>query len=456
MTTTITRSQLALFALPALVSTIMQGPIVGILPALYAAEYGIDLAVIGGVLLVARIFDAVTDPLIGYFSDRTRTRFGRRKPWIAGGALLSVIGIFFLFRPGEYGSIAYLLGFSIFLYLAWTIFEIPYAAWALELSRKSDQRTRINGARSFAVFLGGIAFTAAPALVPGSGGEMNFEVLGFLAIAVVFIVPIATGLALYLVPQGDVYDESLVPKLSELWSSIRGNRPFQVFALMFLMIGLMGGVTGVISFIYIDAYLGIGDKYVQIFLPAQLIGPLAIPLWVIIMNRFGKYRVTVFSLLAFLLILPLPWFVSPGPSSVIPMMIYYTSLGIIITLLMIAMPTIFGDVIDHDEVRTGKNRAGQYNSFLALLTKSAGAIGGPLALLIVGMFGYQPGAETNSEGAIVGLRFTYALLPPLLLAPAVALLWFFPINEDRQRRNRELLEGRVAFDAGTKPDVFPT
>ena len=187
MATTITRSQLALFALPALVSTIMHGPIAGILPALYSAEYGIDLAVIGGVLLVARIFDAVTDPLIGYFSDRTRTRFGRCKPWIAAGALLSVIGIFFLFRPGEYGSSAYLLGFSIFLYLAWTIFEIPYAAWVLELSRKSDQRTRINGARSFAVFLGGIAFTAAPALVPGSGGEMNFEVLGYLAIAVLFM-----------------------------------------------------------------------------------------------------------------------------------------------------------------------------------------------------------------------------------------------------------------------------
>lgn len=453
MSTALTKTQLGLFALPAMVSTVMQGPITGIIPALYAEKFAIDLAVIGSVLLAARVFDAVTDPLIGYLSDRTRSRWGRRKPWIALGALLSVVGIFFLYTPGEMGSTAYLLGFSIFIYLAWTIFEIPYAAWILELSRRSKHRARINGARSFAIFLGGILFTAAPALVPGAGGEMNFEVLAAVALVLVVIVPVATFLALWLVPQGDVYDIEQSPKLSELWASIRKNPPFQVFGAMYLLIGLMGGVTGVISFMYIDNHLELGEKYVQIFLPAQLVGPLSIPVWVYVLNRFGKYNVTTLSLLAFALILPLPWFVAPGPSALIPMTIYYTALGIIMVLLMISMPTIFGDIIDYDEVQTGKNRAGQYNSFLALLTKATGAIGGPLALLIVGFFGYQPGAEANSETAITGLRFTYAILPPLLLLPAVYLLWKFPINDEKQRANRALLESRGARSEESEDDA---
>lgn len=451
MSTRLSNTQLAVFALPALVTTLMQGPMTGILPTLYSSQFGIDLAVMGTALLAARVFDAVTDPLIGLMSDRTDSRFGRRKPWVGAGAAMAVIAIYFLFVPGEHSSISYFLGFSILLYLAWTVMEIPLAAWVLELSRRSKERTRINSARAIAIFLGGVLFAAAPALVPSAGGQMNFEVLKVLALVIAIVVPLATICALLLVPQGDVIEHTDTPKLSELWDSVKNNEPLRYFIGLYLFIGTMGGVTGVISFMYVDDYLKIGDKYAQIFVPAQLIGPLSIPIWAWVMNKYGKYKVVTLGFLAFAAILPLPWFVSPGDASLIPMMIYYSALGLIMSMMMIAMPTILGDVIDHDEIQSGKNRAGQYYSILALMTKGTAAFVGPLALATLGFLGYQPGAEANSETAITSLRVIYAFVPPLILLPGVYLLWKFPITDKIQRKNRAFLEERNSLDSDAVP-----
>ena len=120
-------------------------------------------------------------------------------------------------------------------------------------------------------------------------------------------------------------------------------------------------------------------------------------------------------------------------------------------MMMISMPTILGDVIDYDEIRSGKNRAGQYYSILALMTKGTAAFVGPLALAALGLFGYQPGAEGNSETAVLSLRFTYAILPPLVLLPGVYLLWKFPITDAIQRKNRDLLEERREANAAPQP-----
>ena len=447
VSTQINNGQIILFALPAMVSAIMHGPIAGIIPSLYATNFGLDLAVIGSVLLVARVFDAITDPLIGYMSDRTRSKFGKRKPWVVFGAAVTVISCYLLFSPGEHVGMTYFLVFSILLYLGWTLMEIPYAAWVLELSRDTKVRTKIAGFRSGALFLGGIIFTLAPMVIPGAEGRMGFEVLGVLAVGILIAVPLTTALMVKYVPQGDVYDEAKEqPKISELWGSIKGNKPFQAFIAVYVFVGLAGGISGVLSFMYMDAYLGLGDKYTQLFIVPIIIGPLVLPFWVWLLNRADKYRTTAIAFGFYTLIMPLPWFISPGVEAFLPMAIYYSALTVFSPLLMVSMPTILGDVIDYDESMTGKNRAGQYYSFLALVTKGTVAVGGPLALLIIGLFGYQPGAAENSEQAIFALRVVNNLLPALMVVPGVLILWYFPLNDKKQKKIREQLESQRASE----------
>ena len=443
--TRLSNSQLFFFALPWFVSAVMHGPIAGIIPTLYASEFGLDLALIGTVLLIARVFDAVTDPMIGFLSDRTVSRHGKRKPWVVAGAALTVISIWFLYRPGDTASTTYLLVFAISLYLGWTIMEIPAVAWILEMSRDTTQRTRINAARTVATFVGGILFFILPALVPGSDGSMNFQVLGLVAIGVVVGIPITTFLMVKLVPQGDVASSEKPPKIAELWGSIKNNRPFLYFLAVYLFIGIANGIVGVLGFLYVDSYLQIGTRFTELFLPAMLIGPLTIPLWVWVLNRFGKYRVTVLAFAFYTLLMPLPWFVQPGPSAFLPMLIYNSVVAAFAPLLMVSMPAMLGDIIDYDELETGKNRAGQYSSFLTLLAKGVAAIAGPLTFVIVGLYGYQPGAE-NDAAAITGLRVIYNIAPAIVIIPGIFLLWRFPINDDSQLKIKEQLEARLDGD----------
>jgi len=157
----------------------------------------------------------------------------------------------------------------------------------------------------------------------------------------------------------------------------------------------------------------------------------------------GKYRVTSIAFLIYGLLMPLPWFVSPGEQAFLPMLIYFCSTTAFMPLLMITMPTILGDVIDYDEIQTGKNRAGQYYAFLALITKGTAAVGGPIALLAVGLFGYQPGVE-NSDDAILGLRIINNIIPAVMVIPAVYLLWRFPITDETQPELTRELQKRVA------------
>jgi Na+/melibiose symporter-like transporter len=131
-----------------------------------------------------------------------------------------------------------------------------------------------------------------------------------------------------------------------------------------------------------------------------------------------------------------------------PMVIYFCALTLFMPLLMIAMPTIMGDIVDKDELETGKNRAGQYSALQTLLAKFAAAASGPIALVIVGLFGFQPGAAANSESAIFGLRLVNNLLPTILVLPGVILLWRFPLNDARHRViEAELRARRAAVEA---------
>jgi GPH family glycoside/pentoside/hexuronide:cation symporter len=181
----------------------------------------------------------------------------------------------------------------------------------------------------------------------------------------------------------------------------------------------------------------------ELMLPAVIIAPLSLPLWIALLKRFDRHRMTAVAFAVYALLMPLPWFIAPGPDSVLPMAILFAASSVFVPLLMVTMPTMLGDVIDYDELQTGKNRSGQYNAFLTLVAKGTGAVGGPIALAVLGWFGFQPGSATNSESAVTALRIIYNVLPTLLVIPAVLLVWFFPIDAKRQREIHAQLQARA-------------
>ena len=128
----------------------------------YYVELGISLYTISAIIFAARLSDAFTDPLIGVLSDKTKSRWGRRKPWIVAGAPLLMVSLYMLFVPPDDPSAWYFGFWVVLLYLAFTIVDLPYFAWGAELSPIYDERTKITARREQFHFIGTITFNLLP------------------------------------------------------------------------------------------------------------------------------------------------------------------------------------------------------------------------------------------------------------------------------------------------------
>ncbi|MFN2349690.1 MAG: MFS transporter, partial [Thioalkalivibrio sp.] len=183
----VSTTTLLAYGLPGLPLAVLGLPLYVFLPAFYAQEFGLGLAAVGAVLLLARLFDVVTDPLVGHLSDHSRSRFGRRRVWMLAGAPVLLMGTTFLFIPWGTPGIAYLLVFSLITYLGWTLVALPYTAWGAELSPDYHQRSRIAASREGFVIGGTLLAAAAPVLL--GHGEDTAATLKSLALWLWLLIP---------------------------------------------------------------------------------------------------------------------------------------------------------------------------------------------------------------------------------------------------------------------------
>eukprot|EP01034_Spumella_vulgaris_P008067 gene8067-10268_t len=171
----------------ALLVSIAYSPLSIFVPQLYATHYGISLATIGFIFLLGRLWDVASDPIVGVLSDRTRTRFGRRRPWIAAGGVLFGLGSTLLFFPPATLVGPLYLGLVLFVfYLGWSMIEIPFSAWAGEIDRDYHGRTRVVTyqltLRSIGLLLVLVLPTLLDQIRPGDGG-LKLQVVGGFIIA---------------------------------------------------------------------------------------------------------------------------------------------------------------------------------------------------------------------------------------------------------------------------------
>ena len=157
------------YALPLFALNFLVAPIMSILQGVYAKYYGLELTAIASVLVIARVFDGVTDPLIGYLSDRSQLR----KPWVLAGGGLFIICAYFLFSPPDAVSVGYFLFWYLTFYLSWTLFDICHLSWGADLAPGYEERSRLYTVRASFVIVGQSAFYALPYLPILPGNEFT-------------------------------------------------------------------------------------------------------------------------------------------------------------------------------------------------------------------------------------------------------------------------------------------
>ena len=408
----------------------------------YATDIGIDLADLATILLLARIFDLLTDPLVGYLSDHTRTRWGRRKPWVLASVPLLMIGIYKIFLPEPGVDIWYVAGWLLVMWLGWTMLMIPYYAWGAELSTDYDERTRVTGWRAAMGSLGMVLSIVIPLIavvffnLEGIAGIMSIT-----GIAVLIIIPIAIGLTLLTVEERQQNGVAAIQALDGLRIMLK-NGLFRrlVFAFMLSSMGL--AILMPLNAFYVVSVLEAPESYIPILMFfTTIIATFAIPMWVKVSNRIGKHRAWVMGLMVVLVVSPTYLFLGPGQFMY---MVPFALVSAIGTGAFQTLPnSMKADVIDIDTARTGENRAAMFFSAWSLATKAAGSIGGSLGLFALSMIGYDAAAgAVNSEEAIMGLKYSYAILPAVMFVLAGAIVWNYPLTRERQRRIRGAIDRR--------------
>jgi|GEM_PF-326524 len=439
---------------------------IAILQGIYAKYYDVSLTAIASVILLARFFDAITDPLVGYWSDRYCRQRGTRKPFILLGGVLLIVSSYFLYVPvnidlaniGQVGSIpsatvsvAYLTVWYLGFYLAFTLFDIPHYAWASELATSSAGKSKIYSIQGVAGYIGLAIFYTIPLLPFFESTEITpytlkisvvtagILMLLFLAICVMRTPNRSTGGTLsYPVSNGVASNNML--------ASILSNKPLLLFLSFFIFQSACYGLWYGLVFLYIDSYLNLGEYFAKIFFIAFLVGIAVIPLWYKASVILGRTTTLALGLVMLIVSFACTGMLVPEKTSFEQLLWLNIINTMGIACITALTPAMLSEIIDYGDWQFGGQHAGIYFSTYSFSAKASIALGTALGLAIVGWAGYDATASSQSAGAVKNLMLGMVWLPSGLAVIALVFLALNPINARRHqiiRRRLNLLATRA-------------
>ena len=434
---------LAAYAAPAMGLAILLLPPYVFLPAFYAQTMGLPLDWIGYIIVLARVFDAFTDPVMGFVSDRTSSRFGRRKVWVLAGLPVVCLSVVALFMPPDGVSLMH-FGVALFaLSLGWTLMILPYNAWGAELSGDYHERTRIAGLREGMGLFGTLLAASTPTIMTALGySDPRVHMLALGAIVIVLLVP-ATGWALATVPEPAPLTRARV-SLAEGLKAISANAPFRRLIVAYLINAFANGLPATLFLLFVAHVIGRGDAYGPLLLAYFLAGLIAIPFWSWLARRIGKHRAWVIAMtLACGAFAFTPFVVGEGDIVAFAIISIISGMGVGADLVLPA--SIQADVVDADTVASGEQRTGLFFALWGIATKLAFALAA-VSLPVLHMAGFRAdalgpdGLSTNAPDALLALTLLYAAVPIAIKLVAMAMMWNFPLDLEKQRAIRAELE----------------
>ncbi|MEM8784943.1 MAG: MFS transporter [Pseudomonadota bacterium] len=417
-------------------------PVYIFLPTLYSAEVGLSLALVGQLLLLVRIADAISDPLIGFLSDRTPSRFGRRKPWMLAGLPFAMAAIYFLFTPPDTAGPAYLFGWSLVLTVAWTMIIVPYNAWGAEMSPDYNERTRITAYREGFIITGTLVASALPTILSAQGLEGVREHAAGLALFLILALPLALTLAFVTVPDR-AYARKTSLSLRKGLALLSQNAPFRRILPAYFLSGIANGLPASLFILFATHVLERPDSYGPLLLLYFLAGFASIPIWFTLSKHLGKHRTwCIAMIMTCAAFAPVPFLIGPEDYTLFLVITVITGFGVGADLSLPA--ATYADVVDEDRLRSGEQRTGVFFAAWGFATKVALALAVGIGFPILATSGFDAAAEvgSNSDRAVFVLALLYAGAPVVLKLAAVALMWSFPIDRERYEEIRRQLDER--------------
>ena len=428
--------------------------------SLYVMKFATDTlliapAVMGVIYSLSRIWDAISDPLVGYLSDRTTSRYGRRRTWIIASSLPIALGFYMVFAPPmdlSQDALGIWMGVAIIgFYSAMTLFFVPHLSLGAELTTDYHERSRLFGARHAAYIIGSILslislqFLINREIDGGDVRELAGE-LALLAVGVMFILVIYSAVKLRERPE---FQGRTMGSPFEAFRDVWQNRHARLLIIVTFIENVGSAAIAALT-LYVTHYVVGAPAWGPIIILAYMLPSSAsVSLWLPLSRRFGKIRVWMGGMLltgtSFGAMFLLPFMESETLRLVwIIVMAFFAGLanGCGGTI----GPSVQGDVIDYDEFKTGERKEGAY--FAAWNFVYKGATG--FMLLMTGFAlewsGFQPNVEQTMEVKMTMVTL-YGLFPLVCYAIGAYLFSKFELDETAYTKIRASLDAKAASDA---------
>jgi GPH family glycoside/pentoside/hexuronide:cation symporter len=376
------------------------------LPNLYGGILGVNLALLGAVLLGMRLADAFVDPLLGALNDRLQ----RPRMLVALGALLLAGGLLAVFNPPRAGIAPWLWLAATLLpvYLGYSLASVSYMAWGALLGDTPHERTRVAASREAFGLAGVVLASVAPTLIASSldAGLARYAVLAAVLIAV------CTAITLARAPS-----PPRQPAHAPGWRALAapfGNTAFTPLLAVFVVNGIASALPATLVLFYIEDALRLPQQ-AGLFLAAYFVaGAASLPLWVGAARRFGKAAAWLGSML--LAVIAFAGAFALGPGDGTAFLVVCIASGAALGADLALPPALLADAIRE---RGEDARAGAYFGIWNFATKANLALAAGLALPLLAWFGYVPG----DAASVAPLYYAYCVLPCVLKLASAAMLW---------------------------------
>lgn len=439
------------YGLGDMASNIVYQAVINVLMYFYTDVYGIQAAAAGTLMIVVRIFDAITDPIMGAVADRTRTRWGRYRPWILWMAIpYALLAVAAFVTPNVslgaklvYAYISYAL-----LMTAYTAVNIPYSALAGVMTSDKDERSGLQSWRFGMAMVGGFLVTVSIwplSRILGGGGSPEKLQLGFpFAVGLLAIVGVVALFGCFAWTREHHHPDDEVPgggkSKTNVWEDLKamlGNSQWLIISLAMFIIQIRGGLQGNVKPYFIKYYIqhdltGVFSKtenFMALYMGLTMLAGVA---GVVVANRlFTRMqwcKVTVMktalvgSLVpnGLLLLVPRPWW----EASLLLIMMGNFCHMMFLPLLFSAVP----DTVDYGLKTVGRGAMAMFFAGQLFALKMGISVGGGLGGKILGMFGYQANVE-QTERSLMGIKIAFAGAPVAAAICVVLLMQFYKLRK---------------------------
>lgn len=403
---------------------------------------GLAAGLMGLAMMIGRIVDAFSDPLMGYISDHTRSKWGRRRPYIFFGSIPLVFFFILMFSSPEWissqrGLFIWVTIIYFLMTTSYTIVNIPYGALTPDLTRDYNQQTVLNGFRmSFAVVGTLVAAGAAIPII----GLFESKTAGYTGMAVIFgfLMLITAWITVFTVKERSVKKDSYNKGIFKEYILVLFDKTFQKILIPW---GLyISGVTVVAStLIYFFQYVYKDEGMTTLIMLALLVTALAfIPVWVKISKKIGKKNSYITGMGIFTIAVILVAF--SADKVPVPVLIGYMILAGIGLSTHYVMPySLIPDVVENNYAETGKRREGIYYGLWTFLSKLGQAVSALIIGTVLTLVHYNPGIEQTPTSEM-GIRLLVGLVPVILIVLGMIVMYRYPITSKKYKEILEKIE----------------